>query len=170
MEAAPTPGSKVRKRNSRPNPVPLRFWLGFGFGGVLGFWIFVCSSSNVCGVVRFLCLFAAESMWRMGLGGGGGGGGEAVAAGRLPERPGEADCVYYLRTGACGYGENCRYNHPRDRAAAAVVSTNSPSRCSTPLFFFSPPDFSYGDNDRPIGLCPVDFEVGGFKLKPLAEN
>lgn len=37
-------------------------------------------------------------------------------------------------------------------------------------FFFSPPDFSYGDNDRPIGLRPVDFEVGGFKLKPLAEN
>lgn len=29
-----------------------------------------------------------------------------------PDRPGEPDCVYYLRTGMCGYGDNCRYNHP----------------------------------------------------------
>jgi len=29
-----------------------------------------------------------------------------------PDRPGEPDCVYYLRTGMCGYGSNCRYNHP----------------------------------------------------------
>nr|KYP71491.1 Zinc finger CCCH domain-containing protein 32 [Cajanus cajan] len=25
------------------------------------------------------------------------------------------NCVYYMRTGACGYGSRCRYNHPRDR-------------------------------------------------------
>ncbi|XP_047056405.1 zinc finger CCCH domain-containing protein 5-like [Lolium rigidum] len=59
------------------------------------------------------------SMWRLGLGSGGEAPAAAAAAGaRLPERPGEANCVYYLRTGACGYGETCRYNHPRDRAAA----------------------------------------------------
>lgn len=29
-----------------------------------------------------------------------------------PDRPGEPDCMYYLRTGLCGYGNNCRYNHP----------------------------------------------------------
>ncbi|KAK4484345.1 hypothetical protein RD792_006922 [Penstemon davidsonii] len=29
-----------------------------------------------------------------------------------PERPGEPDCIYYLRTGSCGYGSNCRFNHP----------------------------------------------------------
>lgn len=29
-----------------------------------------------------------------------------------PDRPGEPDCIYYLRTGACGYGDNCRFNHP----------------------------------------------------------
>lgn len=29
-----------------------------------------------------------------------------------PERPGEPDCIYYLRTGLCGYGSNCRFNHP----------------------------------------------------------
>ncbi|CAN8269598.1 unnamed protein product [Cochlearia groenlandica] len=53
------------------------------------------------------------SMWRLGLsGGGGGGGGESY-----PERPDEPDCIYYLRTGACGYGSRCRFNHPRDRGA-----------------------------------------------------
>ncbi|XP_050375432.1 zinc finger CCCH domain-containing protein 34 [Argentina anserina] len=48
-----------------------------------------------------------ESMWQLGLGPG-----ESY-----PERPDEADCSYYLRTGICGYGSRCRYNHPRDRSA-----------------------------------------------------
>ncbi|KAL6850534.1 hypothetical protein ACP4OV_021161 [Aristida adscensionis] len=64
-----------------------------------------------------------ESMRRLGLGGGEEDEDEAqkaaaAAAVKLPERPGEADCVYYLRTGSCGYGERCRYNHPRDRSSA----------------------------------------------------
>ena len=48
-------------------------------------------------------------MWQLGLGGGGGGDDS------YPERPDEADCIYYLRTGFCGYGSRCRFNHPRDR-------------------------------------------------------
>ncbi|MCD7466917.1 hypothetical protein HAX54_004009 [Datura stramonium] len=32
-----------------------------------------------------------------------------------PERPGVPDCSYYMRTGSCGYGPNCRFNHPCDR-------------------------------------------------------
>ncbi|CAN6561436.1 unnamed protein product [Malus baccata var. baccata] len=42
-----------------------------------------------------------------------------------PERPGVPNCSYYMRTGFCGYGGRCRYNHPRDRAAvvAAVRAT-----------------------------------------------
>ncbi|KAK6164757.1 hypothetical protein DH2020_001621 [Rehmannia glutinosa] len=35
-----------------------------------------------------------------------------------PERPGLADCAYYMRTGSCGYGAKCRYNHPRDRGSS----------------------------------------------------
>ncbi|KAL5989913.1 Zinc finger CCCH domain-containing protein [Asimina triloba] len=34
----------------------------------------------------------------------------------LPIRPGEADCPFYLKTGSCKYGANCRFNHP-DRHA-----------------------------------------------------
>ena len=52
-------------------------------------------------------------MGRLALsGGGGGGGGESY-----PERSDEPDCIYYLRTGVCGYGLRCRFNHPRDRGA-----------------------------------------------------
>ena len=49
-------------------------------------------------------------MWQLGLGGGG----EAY-----PERPDEADCIYYLKTGFCGYGPRCRFNHPRDRGGVS---------------------------------------------------
>uniref|UniRef100_A0A5B7A1N5 Putative zinc finger CCCH domain-containing protein 58-like n=1 Tax=Davidia involucrata TaxID=16924 RepID=A0A5B7A1N5_DAVIN len=50
-----------------------------------------------------------EPMWQLGLGGG---------DESYPERPDEADCMYYLRTGFCGYGPRCRFNHPRDRSSA----------------------------------------------------
>ncbi|KAJ4954661.1 hypothetical protein NE237_011444 [Protea cynaroides] len=33
-----------------------------------------------------------------------------------PERPGESECLYYMRTGSCGYGARCRFNHPRHRS------------------------------------------------------
>lgn len=50
-------------------------------------------------------------MWRLGLG-----------SDSYPERPGAPDCAYYMRTGVCGYGNRCRYNHPRDRAS--VISSS----------------------------------------------
>ncbi|KAH9621264.1 hypothetical protein KSS87_011530 [Heliosperma pusillum] len=38
-----------------------------------------------------------------------------------PERPGDPDCIYYLRTGFCGYGDRCRFNHPSDRSTSPVA-------------------------------------------------
>lgn len=46
-------------------------------------------------------------MSRLGLGGGG--------SESYPKRPDEPDCVYYLRTGVCGYGSKCQFNHPPNR-------------------------------------------------------
>lgn len=45
-------------------------------------------------------------------------------AGPYPERPGQPDCVYYLRTGSCGYGVNCRFNHP----SFEIVQVATPAR------------------------------------------
>ncbi|KAG7996089.1 hypothetical protein I3843_01G142200 [Carya illinoinensis] len=55
-----------------------------------------------------------EPMWQLGLGG----------PESYPERPDEADCIYYLRTGFCGYGSRCRFNHPRD--CGAVIGAARP--------------------------------------------
>ncbi|KAI3728108.1 hypothetical protein L6452_16737 [Arctium lappa] len=53
-----------------------------------------------------------EPMWQLGLG---------VGSDSYPERPDEADCIYYLRTGFCGYGSRCRFNHPPNRGSVAGV-------------------------------------------------
>lgn len=53
-----------------------------------------------------------------------------------PERVGVPDCAYYMRTGSCGYGNKCRYNHPRDRnlVGGAVRTTGGefPERLGEP--------------------------------------
>ena len=36
----------------------------------------------------------------------------------FPERPGEPECQYYLRTGDCKFGLACRFHHPRERVMA----------------------------------------------------
>ncbi|KAL4570333.1 hypothetical protein LXL04_025985 [Taraxacum kok-saghyz] len=69
-----------------------------------------------------------EPMWQLGLGGG---------LDSYPQRPDEADCIYYLRTGFCGYGSRCRFNHPRDRSSVvgAMRSTGGeyPERIGQPV-------------------------------------
>ncbi|KAL9249625.1 Zinc finger CCCH domain-containing protein [Drosera capensis] len=37
------------------------------------------------------------------------------APGPYPEREGEPDCSYYIRTGMCRFGSTCRFNHPPNR-------------------------------------------------------
>ncbi|CAK7326011.1 unnamed protein product [Dovyalis caffra] len=32
----------------------------------------------------------------------------------FPERPGEPDCPYFLKTQRCKYGLNCKFNHPKE--------------------------------------------------------
>ncbi|XP_031128363.1 zinc finger CCCH domain-containing protein 34-like [Ipomoea triloba] len=69
-----------------------------------------------------------EPMWQLTLGGG---------SESYPERPNEADCIYYLRTGFCGYGDRCRFNHPRDRSltVGAIRSSGGeyPERVGQPV-------------------------------------
>ena len=44
----------------------------------------------------------------------------------FPERPGQLDCHYYMKTGDCKYGMTCRFNHPKERASALPNCTLSP--------------------------------------------
>ncbi|CAA6659893.1 unnamed protein product [Spirodela intermedia] len=47
---------------------------------------------------------------------------EAIERGPYPERLGEPDCSYYIRTGLCKFGLTCRFNHPPDRTLAAAAA------------------------------------------------
>lgn len=51
---------------------------------------------------------------------------------QYPDRPGEPDCGYYLRTGLCGYGTNCRFNHPPLPAKTAQNRSELPQREGQP--------------------------------------
>ncbi|KAK1431517.1 hypothetical protein QVD17_07977 [Tagetes erecta] len=33
----------------------------------------------------------------------------------FPERPGQPDCQFYMKTGDCKFGAVCRFHHPRER-------------------------------------------------------
>ncbi|WVZ52168.1 hypothetical protein U9M48_003252 [Paspalum notatum var. saurae] len=70
----------------------------------------------------------AEVMWQMNLG-------EAMELGPYPERVGEQDCSYYMRTGMCRFGMTCKFNHPADRklaVAAARMKGEYPQRNGQP--------------------------------------
>lgn len=45
---------------------------------------------------------------------------------KFPERVGQPDCKYYMRTGDCKYGSSCRYNHPPDWIVSHSNSALSP--------------------------------------------
>lgn len=32
----------------------------------------------------------------------------------FPERPGQPECQYYMKTGDCKFGSSCKYHHPPD--------------------------------------------------------
>ncbi|XP_057507551.1 zinc finger CCCH domain-containing protein 37 isoform X1 [Actinidia eriantha] len=37
-----------------------------------------------------------------------------------PQRPGQFECDYYMKTGECKFGEKCKFHHPIDRSAATL--------------------------------------------------
>ncbi|KAA8542148.1 hypothetical protein F0562_023300 [Nyssa sinensis] len=38
-----------------------------------------------------------------------------------PERVGQPECLYYMKTGVCKLGPSCKYHHPRVREGGASV-------------------------------------------------
>ncbi|CAN6468171.1 unnamed protein product [Victoria cruziana] len=65
-------------------------------------------------------------MWQLSIGGDG-------SRELYPERPGESDCPFYMRTGFCGYGASCRFNHPGDRNLRLAVLGEYPERVGEPV-------------------------------------
>ncbi|KAK6911225.1 Zinc finger, CCCH-type [Dillenia turbinata] len=71
-----------------------------------------------------------DAMWAMNLRAS-----ETMESGLYPERPGEPDCAYYMRTGLCRFGATCRFNHPPNRKLAianARMKGEYPERIGQP--------------------------------------
>ncbi|XP_024021124.1 zinc finger CCCH domain-containing protein 37 isoform X1 [Morus notabilis] len=47
-----------------------------------------------------------------------------IASEALPERLGQPDCPYFLKTQRCKFGLRCKFNHPKDKLAAEGASEN----------------------------------------------
>ncbi|XVE82095.1 hypothetical protein DITRI_Ditri15bG0119400 [Diplodiscus trichospermus] len=111
-----------------------------------------------------------EPVWRLGLGGG---------PETYPLRPNEADCLYYLRTGFCGYGSRCRFNHPRDRAAVMGAGRGGvgeyPERVDQPVcqYYMRTGTCKFGASCKYHhpkqgggSLSPVPLNYYGYPLRP----
>ncbi|MCD9559510.1 Zinc finger CCCH domain-containing protein 37 [Datura stramonium] len=42
-----------------------------------------------------------------------------------PQRPGQIECDFYMKTGECKYGERCKFHHPHDRSAPVVSAKDA---------------------------------------------
>ncbi|KAI8557339.1 hypothetical protein RHMOL_Rhmol04G0003000 [Rhododendron molle] len=42
-----------------------------------------------------------------------------------PQRPGQIECDYYMKTGECKFGEKCKFHHPIDRSAPTLSTVES---------------------------------------------
>ncbi|KAE9614950.1 putative transcription factor C3H family [Lupinus albus] len=91
----------------------------------------------------------------------------------LPERPGEPDCLYYLRTKMCSYGGNCRYNHPANVSLGTHYGEELPERIGQPdcEYFLKTGTCKYGSTckyhhpkDRK-GAAPVSFNSLGLPMR-----
>ncbi|KAL4564857.1 hypothetical protein LXL04_028930 [Taraxacum kok-saghyz] len=111
-----------------------------------------------------------EPMWQLGLG---------DASESYPERPDEADCIYYLRTGFCGYGSRCRFNHPRDRGSVIGALRASggeyPERIGQPVcqYYMRTGMCKFGASCKyhhprqgAGSLSSVPLNVSGYPLRP----
>ncbi|KAJ0262006.1 Zinc finger CCCH domain-containing protein 26 [Hirschfeldia incana] len=92
-----------------------------------------------------------------------------------PDRPGERDCEFFLRTGQCGYGNTCRYNHPLTHLPQAVLFHRDelPERIGEPdcEYYLKTGACKYGSTckyhhpkDR-NGAEPVLFNVLGYPMR-----
>lgn len=60
----------------------------------------------------------------------------------FPERPGQPECQFYMKTGDCKFGAVCRFHHPRERMIPVPDCVLSPM--GLPLRPVSPSgSFSY---------------------------
>lgn len=101
-----------------------------------------------------------------------------LSTGPFPERRGEPNCGFYMRTGHCGYGMNCRYNHPSNRNLAAALARDKgeyPERLGQPecQYYLKTGTCKFGitckfhhPKDRAGYIGSTTMNALGFPLRP----
>lgn len=64
---------------------------------------------------------------------------DSIMCSPYPQRPSEADCRDFLRTGRCKYGESCKYNHPPNVESGGGVKPIDPNEPLFPIRPTEPP-------------------------------
>ncbi|MFS7999385.1 putative transcription factor C3H family [Helianthus anomalus] len=95
-----------------------------------------------------------------------------------PDRPGEPNCVYYLRTGMCAYGDDCKFNHPINNVQGNQYGGNHPERVGEPdcAYYMKTGMCKYGltckynhPRDR-NGAGPVELNMVGLPIRQGQES
>ncbi|KAL8233167.1 hypothetical protein R6Q57_002945 [Mikania cordata] len=80
----------------------------------------------------------------------------------LPERPGQPDCQFYMKTGDCKFGAVCRFHHPRERVIpppdCVLSQIGLPLRLGEPLCIF----YSHYGICKFGPSCKFDHPMGVF--------
>lgn len=111
----------------RPGEPPCQYYLKHGtckFGQTCKFHhpphvVTAASNGGLTGAVMMNVLNApqgnaGQQIFALNTGDSGMGEMQAQVLQLLPQRPGEQDCIYFLRNGRCKYGATCKYHHPID--------------------------------------------------------
>lgn len=61
----------------------------------------------------------------------------------FPERPGKAECAYFMKTGDCKFGSTCIYHHPRSRLMMSPSYNVTPGK-TVCAYFMKTGDCKFG--------------------------
>ncbi|XVE65650.1 hypothetical protein DITRI_Ditri08aG0017000 [Diplodiscus trichospermus] len=88
----------------------------------------------------------------------------------FPERPGEPECQYYMKTGDCKYGSSCRYHHPPEVIAPKAYVILSP--LGLPLRPGALPCTHYSQHGvcKFGAACRFDHPMGTLSYSPSASS
>ncbi|MBA0674174.1 hypothetical protein Goari_015784, partial [Gossypium aridum] len=76
----------------------------------------------------------------------------------FPERPGQPECSYFLKTGDCKFKSNCKYHHPKNRVPKPTPCALSDK--GLPLRPATPPTVSGLDQPRPFSHSTATEQAG----------
>ncbi|KAG6533237.1 hypothetical protein ZIOFF_007103 [Zingiber officinale] len=85
----------------------------------------------------------------------------------FPERPGKAECAYFMKTGDCKFGSTCLYHHPRSRLTMSPSYNVTPGK--TPCaYFLKTGDCKFGSACMFYHPSSPTYNVGphGLPLRP----